>query len=124
MTTAADGVKICQAIGSPRVGLLFDTFHANIEEKDVAVALRTAGPHVKHIHTCENDRGVPGTGHVPWANVAASAKAIGYDDWLVIESFGSRIPEIAAAACVWRDFAPSAEAIAFDGVKFLRETFV
>ena len=121
LNTAADAVALMEAVNHPKVGILFDTFHANIEEKDVAAALRLCGKHVKHVHTCENDRGAPGSGHVDWPGVAAALKAIGYDDWLTIESFGGQIAEIAAAACIWRDLAPTTDAIAWDGIKFLRE---
>ncbi|MEN6534304.1 MAG: TIM barrel protein, partial [Bryobacteraceae bacterium] len=86
----------------------------------VGKALRATGKHLKHVHTCENDRGTPGSGHVDWNAVFAALRDLGYDDWLVIESFGYAIKELAAAACIWRDLAPEAEMIAFDGVKFLK----
>ncbi|MCS6952497.1 MAG: sugar phosphate isomerase/epimerase family protein [Bryobacterales bacterium] len=121
LNTAADAVALCEEVGHPRVGVLFDTFHANIEEKDIAAACRSLGRHLKHVHACENDRGIPGSGHVEWPAVFAALGALGYDGWLVIESFGFGIPEIAAAACIWRDLAPSPEAIAFDGLRFLRQ---
>ena len=62
LNTAGDAVALCDDIGHANVGILFDTFHANIEEKDVAAAYRTVGPYLKHVHTCENDRGIPGHG--------------------------------------------------------------
>jgi D-psicose/D-tagatose/L-ribulose 3-epimerase len=120
LNTAADAKLLCDEVNDPNVGILFDTFHANIEEKDVAAALRHAGPRVIHIHTCENDRGTPGSGHVDWAGVFSAIRDIGYNDWLTIESFGFNIPEIAGAAAIWRDLAPSPEVIAFEGLKFLR----
>jgi D-psicose/D-tagatose/L-ribulose 3-epimerase len=120
LNTAADGARLCDEVGHPRIGIAFDTFHANIEEKDLGDGIRTLGKHLKHLHTCENDRGTPGSGHVDWAGVAAAVREVGYDDWAVIESFGSTITEIAAAACIWRDLAPSSEVIAGDGVKFLK----
>jgi len=120
LNTVADAVTLCGEIGVPEVGILFDTFHANIEEKDVAFACRAAGPHLKHVHACENDRGTPGTGHVDWPGVFASLRAAGYDGWLVIESFGFSLGELSSAAAIWRDLAPTAESIAFDGVQFLR----
>jgi len=122
MTTAADARRFCDEVHDPYVGVLFDTFHANIEEKRLGDAIRTLGPHLAHVHVCENDRGVPGTGHVAWEDVFGALRDIGYDGWCVIESFGSCVPEIAAAACVWRDLAPDAETLARDGLRFLRET--
>ena len=120
-TTAAEVLQLCEQVGHPRLGVLFDTFHANIEEKDSAAAIAACGPRLHHIHICESDRGIPGTGQVHWNTVLPAIQNSGYDGWLVIESFGSRIPEIAAAACLWRDVAPSAEAIAREGVAFLKE---
>ncbi len=120
LNTAADAVALCDAINHPNVGILFDTFHANIEEKDVAEGYRTVAPHLKHVHTCENDRGIPGTGHVDWKGVFQTLREIGYDGWLTIESFGFSLGELSAAASIWRDIAPSPESIAFEGVKFLK----
>ncbi|ODS52835.1 MAG: sugar phosphate isomerase [Acidobacteria bacterium SCN 69-37] len=125
LNTAADGAALCDAVSHPRVGLLFDTFHANIEEKHVGDAIRTAGRHIKHVHTCENDRGTPGTGHVAWDEVFAALRDIGYDDWLTIESFGFALGDLSAAAAIWRDIEPAGpESIAFEGVKFLRRRAV
>lgn len=120
LNTAADGAKFCDAVGHPSVGLLIDTFHANIEEKTIGDALRSAAPHLKHLHTCENDRGIPGSGHVAWTEFFSTIKAIGYDRWMTIESFGFALGELSAAAAIWRDLAPTPDAIAFDGVTFLR----
>jgi len=116
----ADAVALCDAIGHPNVGILFDTFHANIEEKDVAAAYRLVGRHLKHVHTCENDRGIPGTGHLDWPGVFQALRDVHYDGWLTIESFGFALGELSAAASIWRDIAPSPESIAFEGVKFLK----
>ena len=120
LNTQADARSLCDAVNHPRVGVLFDTFHANIEEKSMAAGCEALGPYIKHVHTCENDRGTPGSGHIEWTEVFSSLKKAGYDDWLVIETFGSRIKEIAAAACIWRDLAPVSEDIASEGVKFLK----
>ena len=120
LNTAADAVRLVEEAASPRVGILFDTFHANIEEKDVAAAYRHCGRRLKHVHTCENDRGIPGSGHVDWGGVFAALKAIGYEGWLTIESFNANNKELAAATAIWRDLAPSLDAIAFEGVAFLK----
>jgi D-psicose/D-tagatose/L-ribulose 3-epimerase len=121
LNTAADAAALCDAVGHPSVGILFDTFHANIEEKDIAQGYRTVARHLKHVHTCENDRGTPGSGHVEWAAVFAALREIGYDGWLTIESFGSTIKEIASAASIWRDIEPDHASIAFDGIGFLKQ---
>jgi D-psicose/D-tagatose/L-ribulose 3-epimerase len=122
LNTASDAKRLCEEVNHPKVGILFDTFHANIEEKEIGAACRSLGQHLKHVHTCENDRGIPGTGHVEWRALFDALRDLLYDGWLVIESFGFGIKEIAAAACIWRDLAPTPEAIAFEGLKFLKRT--
>lgn len=120
LNTAEDAARFCDEVGHPNVGILFDTFHANIEEKNIADGYRTVARHLRHVHTSENDRGTPGSGHVEWAQVFEAIREIGYDGWLTIESFGSNITEIAAAAAIWRDLAATPEAVAFDGIEFLK----
>src|SRR5437763_1632545 len=66
-------------------------------------------------------RGTPGSGHIEWGAVFNAIRDIGYDGWLTIESFGSNLPEIAAAAAIWRDLAAKSEDIAFDGLKFIKQ---
>jgi D-psicose/D-tagatose/L-ribulose 3-epimerase len=121
LNTAADAAALCAEVNHPNVGVLFDTFHANIEEKDIPAACRTAGPWLKHVHTCENDRGTPGTGHVDWPGVFDALRDVKYDGWLTIESFGFALGGISAAASIWRDIEPTPESIAFDGVRFLKQ---
>ena len=121
LNTVDDGVRLCDEVGDGNVGLLVDTFHANIEEKSIAGAYRKAAKHLKHVHTCENDRGAPGSGHVEWSEVLAALREIGYDGWLTIESFGFALGGISAAASIWRDLAPTPDTIAMDGVKFLKQ---
>jgi D-psicose/D-tagatose/L-ribulose 3-epimerase len=121
LNTAADAVALCDQIDHPNVGILFDTFHANIEEKNMGQAYRVVAPHLKHVHTCENDRGIPGSGHVEWNEVFQALRDIRYDGWLTIESFGFALPQLSAAASIWRDIAPTPESIAFEGIKFLKQ---
>ena len=120
LNTAADALALCEQVAHPRIGVLYDTFHANIEEKNQAAAIRLLGSHIFHVHTCENDRGIPGSGPIDWVGVIGALRAIGYDDWLVIESFGPGIKEIAAAACIWRDLADSPDDIPMIGARNLR----
>jgi D-psicose/D-tagatose/L-ribulose 3-epimerase len=120
LNTTADAVKLCDDIGHPNVGILWDTFHANVEEKHIAESLLSAARHLKHVHTCENDRGTPGTGHIDWPGVFSALALLKYDGWLTIESFGFSLGEISAAASIWRDLAPTPDEIAWEGVKFLK----
>jgi D-psicose/D-tagatose/L-ribulose 3-epimerase len=119
LNTAADCAALADDIGNPDIGILFDTFHANIEEKDLGDAIRKLGRHLKHIHSCENDRGIAGSGHLQWDALFAAFKEISYNGWLTIESFGF-VGKLSAAVCIWRDIEKSPELIAFEGVKFLK----
>ena len=120
LNTAADAAQLAKEIGHPNIGILFDTFHANIEEKNIAAGYTTIGPYLKHVHTCENDRGIPGSGHVEWKEVFQALRSLDYDGWLTIESLGFAIGDLSAAASIWRDIERTPESIAFDGVRFLK----
>jgi D-psicose/D-tagatose/L-ribulose 3-epimerase len=122
LNTAADAAALADEIAHPRVGVLFDTFHANIEEKDIAAGYRTIGKHLKHVHACENDRGIPGSGHIEWMHIFRALRELRYDGWLTIESFGFALPDLSAAAAIWRDIESTPESIAIEGVRFLRKS--
>jgi D-psicose/D-tagatose/L-ribulose 3-epimerase len=117
---AEQAVDVVDRVGHPACGILLDTFHMNIEEKSIGAAIRAAGARLRHFHSCENDRGAPGSGHVPWGEVAEALRAVNYDGPVVIESFTSKVKTIARAAAIWRSFAPTQDALAEDGLKFLR----
>lgn len=118
--TAAQVVEIVDRVGHFHVQIMLDTFHMNIEEKSVGDAIRLAGPRLRHLHACENDRGAPGSGRVPWGEVARALADVGYDGPVVIESFTPKVKSIAAAAAIWRPLAASPDALAADGIAFLR----
>jgi D-psicose/D-tagatose/L-ribulose 3-epimerase len=124
LNTAADAALLCDQVNHPNIGILFDTFHANIEEKSIAAGIRTVAKHLRHMHTCENDRGIPGSGHVEWAAVFQALRDVHYDGWLTIESFGFNIGDISAAAAIWRDIEKTPDSIAFDGIQFLKDNVV
>jgi D-psicose/D-tagatose/L-ribulose 3-epimerase len=121
LNTAEDAAALCGKINHPRVGILFDTYHANVEEKSVAKSIVQAGHYIRHFHSCENDRGIPGTGHIDWPSVVQALRSIRYDGWLTIEGFGFSLGALSAAASIWRDLAPKPDAIALKGIQFLRK---
>ena len=121
LNTAADAAALCDAVGHARVGAALDTFHANIEEKDIAGACRRLGPQLKHVQISENDRGTPGSGHIDWGGLLQALREVQYDGWLTIESFGPSLGAFSAAVAIWRDIEPTPDSIAFDGIAFLRE---
>ena len=111
---------MCDAVGVENVGLLLDTYHMNIEEKSLGDAIRLAGERVFHFHSCENDRGTPGTGHVPWSDAFAALTDIGYGGQVVIESFTPAVKEITRAVSLWRPLDASGDELAAGGLAFLR----
>ena len=122
LNSMADADALVKAVNRPGFGYLFDTFHSNIEEKNVADAIRATSKSINHVHISANDRATPGEDHVNYPAVFDAIKAIGYNDWLVIEAFGLCLPELAAATCIWRRMAPSEEHIAKEGCKFIRKS--
>jgi D-psicose/D-tagatose/L-ribulose 3-epimerase len=118
---ASQVIEVVDRVDHPSCGIMLDTFHMNIEEKFLGDAIRAAGPRLCHLHSCENDRGVPGSGNVDWDGVAHALKDIQYDGPVVIESFTPDVKSIARAAAIWRPLAESSDALAVEGQAFLRE---
>lgn len=117
---SAQAVEIVDRVDNPACGIMLDTFHMNIEEKSLGDAIRAAGPRLIHLHSCENDRGAPGSGNVAWDEVAQALKDINYDGPVVIESFTADVKSIAKAAAIWRPLANSQDELASDGLAFLK----
>jgi len=117
---AEDAATLVREVGHPNCRLMYDTFHAHIEEKDPRAALRACSDVLVHFHASENDRGTPGTGQVDWDGTFAGLEEIGYDGWIVVEAFSDALPELAAATKIWRKTFESEEQLARDGARFLR----
>lgn len=113
-------IALIREIDHPAYKVHIDTFHSNIEEKSIPEAIRMAGDLLGHFHACENDRGIPGTGHIDWIGIRDALRDIAYDGPVVIESFTPGAVEIAKAAAIWRPLAPSQDELAQEGVRFLR----
>lgn len=121
MNTVETGKKLVEELDNPNVGLLLDTYHMHIEEKSQYEAIKLAGDDLLHLHLCENDRGVPGTGQLDWKGVFRGIDEIEYDDWVVIESFVPAIEEVATNTAIWREVAPDAETIGSEGLNYIKE---
>ena len=120
LNTLEDAARLVRDVGEPNVKIHFDTFHSNIEERHPAEALRAVAKELGHVHLSENDRGIPGTGHVDWKGILKVLKEIDYDGWLTIESFAQPEPALAAAAAIWRDLAPTGDDLAREGLQFAK----
>jgi D-psicose/D-tagatose/L-ribulose 3-epimerase len=119
LNTLDQGIRLVDEVGHPNCRLHLDTFHAHIEEKNTADAIRRAGSRIAHVHISENDRGVPGTGSVAWDATFGALGDIGYDGWLTVEAFGNFLPNLAAATKIWRPLFESEEQLAKDAHTFL-----
>lgn len=120
LNTVDQALQLIADIGSPAVFLHYDTFHMNIEEKFQDKAILKAGKLLGHIHACGCDRGIPGNDHTDWSGIHKALKEVGYDGEINIESFTQDVKVIAKAAAIWRKIESSQEAIAAEGVKFLK----
>ena len=120
LNTMAQLADYLDEVDHPAIKAMYDTFHANIEEKDPIAAIKTIRKHMIHVHISENDRGTPGKGHVPWEATYRALRAAKYDGWLTIEAFGRALPALAAATRVWRDFFPSRESVYLEGLKQMK----
>ena len=121
LTTAADALALVKRVDHPSFRMMYDTFHANIEEKAIGPTIASIAGHFIHVHISENDRGTPGSGHVHWDETFQALKKVGYDGWLVIEAFGRALPDLAAATKVWRYLFPSAEEVYTKGLALMQE---
>lgn len=120
---AEDVVRLIEDIDHPRAGILLDSFHMTIEEKNLQEAVLQAGDKLIHVQVSENYRGTPGTGQTRWEDLKKGLDAVGYDGVISIESFTPEVKELAGAVCVWRPLAESQDSFASEGLKFLKSTF-
>lgn len=120
LNTADDGVRFIKDVGLPNVKVHLDTFHMIREEDDMAGAIRACGADLGYFHACGSHRGVPGRDLVPWKETFTALKESGYSGPVTIESFHPDL-SIAPKVAVWRDFASSPEALATEGLAFLKK---
>lgn len=116
----ADAARFAREVDHPACRIMYDTFHSNIEEKDIGATLNEIKDVLCHIHISENDRSTPGAGNVNWEKNFAGIGNIKYDGWLVIEAFGLALPELAAATKIWRRMFESEMQLATDGLNFMK----
>jgi len=121
LNCAADTVRFCREVGHSHLKMMYDTFHANIEEKRPAEAIGACADVLAHVHISENDRSTPGQGGIRWDETFDALHTIGYDGWLVVEAFGLALPEIAAATKIWRKMYDSEEQLARDALVFMKQ---
>lgn len=120
LNTTADAARMAREVGHSHCRVMYDSFHANIEEKDIAAAVAVCQDVLAHVHISENDRSTPGAGNVRWDDTFRALAAVGYDGWMVVEAFGLALPEIAAATKIWRRMFQSEEQLTVDALAFMK----
>lgn len=105
INTSAEGVRFCEMVDNPNLGLLLDVFHMSIEERSIKESIETAGSRLFHLHLAERNRALPGMGGLDWDELFSALKTVNYSGCLGIESF--IVPEggIAASVGLWRSLA-------------------
>ena len=120
LNCTADTARFVRDVGRDNVGIHYDTFHANIEEKNLRGAIVGEASHIRHVHISENDRSTPGQGLVRWAETFDALREIDYDGWLTVEAFGRGLPGLAAATKIWRRMFESEDQLARDALAFMK----
>ena len=121
LNSQADAAEFCRQVNHPNCRMMYDTFHSNIEEKNIAKAIYEIKDMLCHVHISENDRSTPGKGNIRWKENFDALHSIGYDGWMVIEAFGLALPELAAATKIWRRMFDTELQLAEEGLKFMKE---
>ena len=116
----ADAARFVREVNNPACRMMYDTFHANIEEKNIGLAIESCKDVLAHVHISENDRSTPGKGDIKWDETFAALKAANYDGYLTVEAFGLALPEIAAATKIWRKMYETEEQLATDALAFMK----
>jgi len=120
LNTAADGARFCRDVDHPNCKMMYDTFHAHIEEKSIPEAIRSLKDCLAHVHISENDRSTPGRGNVRWDENFDTLKEIGYDGFLVVEAFGLALEKLVPATKIWRRMYESEIQLATDALNFMK----
>jgi D-psicose/D-tagatose/L-ribulose 3-epimerase len=121
LNSHADAARFVREVNHPSCKMMYDTFHANIEEKNVTEAIKGCADMLCHVHISENDRSTPGAGDIKWDETFDALKEVGYDGWLTVEAFGLALPELVAATKIWRRMYESEEQLARDALAFIRQ---
>ena len=116
-----DSARFVREVNHPNCKMMYDTFHSNIEESDIAQAIRDCSDVLHHVHISENNRATPGSGHIDFDTNFNALKEVGYDGWMVVEAFGLALPEIAAATKIWRKMFDTELQLAKDGLAFMKQ---
>ena len=123
LNTMAQAKAYVERVGHPAFKVMYDTFHANIEEQSQPRAIASVAGHLGVLHVSENDRGIPGRGQIDFKKIFSAVRKTGFDGWVTLEAFGAGVPEIAAATRVWRPLFPDFETLFSESIGFIRNNW-
>ena len=118
--TVADCLTFIDAIDHQSVKVEVDTFHMNMEEDDIAAALRRATGRLGHVQVAANNRRAPQFGHIDWTAFRAALDSIAYDRWVVFETFPNPAVETGRSTHAWRPLADDVDLEARDAASFIK----
>ena len=85
INTQGEAAALLRSLRTQNVKLLCDLYHMNIEETDLAGAIRSAGDKVGHVHFADSNRRPIGNGHTDVSAIARALADIGYDGYVSAE---------------------------------------
>jgi D-psicose/D-tagatose/L-ribulose 3-epimerase len=120
--TVEEGLEFLAQVDQPNVKLQLDTYHMNMEEDDLPLAIRLAGEELGHFHCAASNRKLPGQGHIDWPAVKLALDDVGYRGPLVVETFPNPYAETGRTVHTWRPLVHNPDAEARQALAFLRQT--
>jgi D-psicose/D-tagatose/L-ribulose 3-epimerase len=117
VSCADELIVLVDEVNHPNCQLMFDSFHANIEETDLGEAIRKMGKRLVHVQLSENHRGTLGSGHVDFESILSALSSIGYSGMISIEAFSTKL----AAANIWRKMFDSEMQLVKDSIQYLKQ---
>ncbi len=121
--TVAEGLAYLELVDHPSIKLQLDTYHLNMEEDNIAAAIRAAGSTIGHFHCAASNRKLPGQGHIDWAAVNGALAEVDYQGGLVIETFPNPNAETGRTVNVWRPLVQDYDGEAQQALAFLQQQF-
>lgn len=119
--TVSDCLSFIEMVGHDSVKVELDTFHMNMEESDLAGAVRRAAGRIGHVQVAANNRRAPQYGHIDWASFRRALDDVGYDGWVVFETFPNSRVQTGRDTCAWRDLYEDLDGEAAGAARFIRE---
>ena len=116
-TCAEEMIRFVKDVDQPNCKIMFDTFHANIEEKDISAAIQACGDYLVHVQLSENDRSTVGKGHIDFEKIIKTLKSMNYKGMVSIEAFSTKL----SAAHIWRPMFESETQLMGDSIKYLQK---